>query len=137
VEAVERAARARVRGCRVDLDLTGDTSTFGSRRSIRFHSDGRPTFLDVAPKALRVVRLNGTALDAGALDGARFPVHPDPGENELVVEAVMGYRTDGEGLHRAVDPADGRHYVYAMSFLDAAPSISPASTSPTSRRRTR
>ncbi|MFZ0160106.1 MAG: M1 family aminopeptidase, partial [Kineosporiaceae bacterium] len=122
-EAVERAERVTVHGCLVDLDLAGDTSTFGSRSSIRFHSDGRPTFLDVAPKALRAVRLNGTALDAGALDGARFPVHPDPGENELVVEAVMGYRTDGEGLHRAVDPADGRHYVYAMSFLDAAPSI--------------
>ena len=35
----------------------------------------------------------------------------------------MRYRHDGEGLHRAVDPADGRHYVYAMTFLDAAPSI--------------
>ena len=25
--------------------------------------------------------------------------------------------------HRSVDPADGRHYVYGMSFMDAAPSI--------------
>ena len=35
----------------------------------------------------------------------------------------MRFRNDGEGLHRSVDPADGRHYVYGMSFMDAAPSI--------------
>ena len=35
----------------------------------------------------------------------------------------MPFRNDGEGLHRSVDPADGRHYVYGMSFMDAAPSI--------------
>src|SRR3546814_9727918 len=33
------------------------------------------------------------------------------------------FRPDGEGLHRSVDPADGRAYVYGMSFMDAAPSI--------------
>ena len=33
----------------------------------------------------------------------------------------MAYSSDGEGLHRHVDPADGRTYLYAMSFLDAAP----------------
>ena len=35
----------------------------------------------------------------------------------------MLYPNDGEGLHRSVDPADGLHYVYGMSFMDAAPSI--------------
>ena len=33
----------------------------------------------------------------------------------------MPFRNDGEGLHRSVDPADGKHYVYGMSFMDAAP----------------
>ena len=33
----------------------------------------------------------------------------------------MRYSGDGEGLHRHVDPADGQTYLYAMSFLDAAP----------------
>ena len=42
-------------------------------------------------------------------------------DNELVVDAAMAYSHDGEGLHRHVDPADGRTYLYAMSFLDAAP----------------
>ena len=33
----------------------------------------------------------------------------------------MAYSDDGEGLHRHVDPADGRSYLYAMSFLNAGP----------------
>ncbi len=52
-----------------------------------------------------------------------MPIETEPGENHVVVDSVMRYRHDGEGLHRAVDPADGRHYIYAMPFLDAAPSI--------------
>ena len=35
----------------------------------------------------------------------------------------MPFRNDGEGLHRSVDPADGKHYVYGMCFMDAAPTI--------------
>ena len=41
----------------------------------------------------------------------------------MVVEATMPFRRDGEGLHRSVDPADGRPYVYGMNFMDAAPSV--------------
>ena len=44
-------------------------------------------------------------------------------DNELVVAASMLYSHDGEGIHRAVDAADGLVYTYAMSFLDAAPRI--------------
>jgi aminopeptidase N len=33
----------------------------------------------------------------------------------------MNYSDDGEGLHRHVDPVDGRVYLYAMSFLNAGP----------------
>ena len=35
----------------------------------------------------------------------------------------MAYSHDGEGLHRAVDPEDKQAYVYAMTFLDAAPRV--------------
>src|SRR5690349_13714165 len=35
----------------------------------------------------------------------------------------MSFRNDGEGLHRAVDPSDGRAYVYQMSFMSAAPTV--------------
>ena len=81
------------------------------------------TFVDIRPKQLLGVHLDGSPLDVTALDDGRLPLPRLEGEHDLVVEAVMGYRNDGEGLHRAVDPADGKHYTYAMSFLDAAPSI--------------
>jgi aminopeptidase N len=123
-ESLRRAEQITVASYDVTLDLDRGETTFVSTTRIRFSARGpADTFLDVKPKELLSVRLNGDRLDVGALHDGRLPLRALDGENELVVEAVMGYRNDGEGLHRAVDPADGRHYTYAMSFLDAAPSI--------------
>jgi aminopeptidase N len=121
-----RSAALQVRGYRLDLDLTSTVSYFGSRTTLQFDWRGpaRPTFLDVAPHELRSVTLNGAALDlTTAFDAParRLHLRPEPGPNEIVVDAAMAYSHDGEGLHRHLDPADGRTYLYAMSFLDAAP----------------
>ena len=123
-EAARRSEMITVRNYVVELDLGDDTTRYISRTRIGLTVHGAgTTFLDVAPVRLIGVRLDGVALQVDQLDGARFPLHLEAGEAELEVEAEMAYRTDGEGLHRAVDPADGRVYLYAMSFLDAAPSI--------------
>ncbi|GAB2475456.1 M1 family aminopeptidase [Jatrophihabitans fulvus] len=123
-DAVARAARLTVHGYDVRLDLTADTTTFTSRTTARFASrDGLPVHLDVRPEQLRSATLDGRDV-SGSFDAAagRLTLDPLPGgEHELVVDAVMEYSRDGEGLHRHVDPADGRTYLYAMSFLDAAP----------------
>ncbi|GAB3812552.1 aminopeptidase N [Tessaracoccus terricola] len=123
LEAQARAAQLEVLDYAVDLDLDSSDDTFTSRSTIRFRNTGGDTFLDVKPVSLRRVRLNGSDMDVSALARGRFPVPASEGENELVVEAVMPFRVDGEGLHHHVDPADGRRYVYGMSFMDAAPSI--------------
>jgi aminopeptidase N len=107
----------------VRLDLASDDATFPSVTTIRFDSRGGPTFVDLKPAAVNAIRLNGRELDADLLERGRLPLETVEGTNELVVDAVMRFRNDGEGLHRSVDPADGRHYVYGMSFMDAAPSI--------------
>jgi aminopeptidase N len=120
---VARAALLDVTAYDVSLDLDRGTETFGSVTTIDLVSQGGTTFLDVQPVSLASVTVNGTAVDVGLLDRGRLPITTDPGENHIVVDAVMRFRNDGEGLHRAVDPADGQHYVYAMTFLDAAPSI--------------
>ncbi|HSE70629.1 MAG TPA: aminopeptidase N [Nocardioidaceae bacterium] len=123
-ESRRRAALLEVTSYDVTLDLTGDEKTFTSRTVIHFTAHGDDeTFLDVKPVHLSGVQLNGRPLEVGDLRDGRLPLRGLAGENELVVDAVMGYRNDGEGLHRAVDPADGLHYTYAMSFLDAAPRI--------------
>jgi aminopeptidase N len=121
-EAVRRRAQLEVTSYDVTLDLDKGDETFGSRTVIRF-SGGGDTFLDVKPKELRSVVLDGVPVDTDSWDRGRLPLALGDGEHEVVVEAVMGFRNDGEGLHRAVDPADSRHYVYGMSFMDAAPSI--------------
>ena len=123
-ESVRRADQVTVTSYDVSLDLDAGESTFGSVTKVRFTVRGpADTFVDLKPVQLLNAHLNGMPLDVATLHDGRLPLRGVDGENELVVEAVMGYRNDGEGLHRAVDPADGRHYTYAMSFLDAAPSI--------------
>ncbi|HXH78889.1 aminopeptidase N [Nocardioides sp.] len=122
-EAIERFDQLSVTSYDVVLDLDVDEETFASRTTVVFDSTGGSTFVDVKPVRLNEVSLNGTAMDPGGLVRGRIQIETQPGRNELVVDAVMGFRNDGEGLHRSVDPADGRHYVYGMSFMDAAPSI--------------
>ncbi|MCR6030805.1 aminopeptidase N [Nocardioides sp. zg-579] len=122
-EAEARAALLTVESYDVSLDLAADEATFGSTTTIHFDSLGGPTFVDLKPVDVHRLVLNGRTLDPDTLDRGRLPLETASGPNELVVEATMRFRNDGEGLHRSVDPADGRHYVYGMSFMDAAPSV--------------
>ncbi|WP_232676839.1 aminopeptidase N [Nocardioides sp. R-C-SC26] len=122
-EAEARAAQLTVAGYEIDLDLDAGEETFSSRTVIRFDSTGGASFVDVKPAQLLSVRLNGTPIDTDTLERGRIRIATASGANELEVEATMAYRHDGEGLHRSIDPADGHHYVYGMSFMDAAPSV--------------
>ncbi|HEX8082358.1 MAG TPA: aminopeptidase N [Jatrophihabitans sp.] len=123
VEAVERAALLTVRKYRITLDLTGDGPDFGSDTTIEFSAaePGASTFLDLRAVEVRSVTLNDEPLDPAGLVDGRLPLTGLRAENVLRVQARMAYSSDGEGMHRHVDPADGRTYLYAMSFLDAAP----------------
>ena len=123
-ESRRRSELIAVSSYDVALDLSGDDQTFTSTTVIRFvaRASGE-TFLDVKPRQLLQATLDGRALDVTALRRDRLPLPLAEGEHKLVVEAVMSYRNDSEGIHRAVDPADGLHYTYANAFLDAAPSI--------------
>lgn len=123
-EAIQRKAQLSVTSYDVRLDLTTGETTFRSVTTIRFAaSAGGDTFVDVKPVALHRATLDGADVDPATLAEGRLPLPLSPGEHELVVEATMPYRNDGEGLHRSVDPADGRAYVYGMSFMDAAPTV--------------
>jgi aminopeptidase N len=122
-EAQQRAALLRVEEYDVTLDLASSEETFSSLTRITLDSQAGETFLDLKPTAVRSIHLDGAPLDVDALRAGRLPLSLTEGRHELVVDAVMPFRNDGEGLHRSVDPADGRHYVYGMSFMDAAPSI--------------
>ena len=109
----------------VDLDLDRGAETFGSRTRITFGctTPGATTFLDVRPVDLVSATLNGRALDVGTLDDGRLPLPQLAADNVVEVEAAMASSRDGQGLPRAVSPADGEHYVYGHLFLDAAPRV--------------
>jgi aminopeptidase N len=121
-EAEQRAALLRTHSYAVDLDLTRGDDEFGSVSTVRFSSGAGETFVDVHALSVGAAHLDGVPLDLGTLQDGRLPLRLDAGEHELVVGATMAYRRDGEGLHRAIDPADGAPYLYLMCFMDAAPS---------------
>jgi aminopeptidase N len=119
-EAEIRAKALRVESYAIDLDLTTGAETFHSRVAIRFSARSSETFAEIKPARLGAVTLNGAAVDPAALVANRLTLTGLRERNELVVEADMAYSNTGEGLHRFVDPADGRVYTYAMTFLDEA-----------------
>jgi aminopeptidase N len=106
----------------VTLDVRGE-ETFPSRTVIDVVSQGGETFLDLKAVSLSSISLDGVDLPVASWADGRYPLTLSAGEHRLEVDAVMGFRNDGEGLHRATDPADGQSYVYQMSFMSAAPSV--------------
>ncbi len=123
-EARTRSASLAVSSYDIALDLTRGNETFGSRTVIEFDSlDRQDTFLEIRPHELVSVHLNESALDVTGLRDGRLHLTGLSDHNVLVVDAVMSYSHDGEGLHLTVDPEDGLVYVYAMTFLDAAPRV--------------
>ncbi len=121
-EAQARAAALRVDTVEVELDLTAPAAeTFRSRTTITFGCSVPVSFVDFLGRELVGATLNGADLDPGAWQDGRIQLTGLRPENTLVVEGLMAYSSDGEGLHRHVDPADGQTYLYAMSFLDAGP----------------
>ncbi len=124
-EAGVRSALIDVTGYHLELDLDRGAVNFETSSTVRFRcaEPGASTFLDVKPQLLHGVTLNGEEIDLTLFDGERIALTGLCAENEVVVTATMRYSNDGQGLHRAVDSADHRHYVYGHSFLDAAPRV--------------
>ena len=125
-EAVEREATIRVEHTEVALDLSQPGSVFESESVIRFAlregvAEGAATFVDFKGAELTVVELNGDPVDPALWQHGRVPLQDLQQTNTLRILGTMAYSSDGEGLHRHTDPADGKTYLYAMSFLDAAP----------------
>jgi aminopeptidase N len=118
-EARQRAALLNVESYAVDLDLTDqeNTETFGSTTVIRFSCSrpGAATFADLVGARVHEITLNGSALDpTTAYRNSRIALPDLAADNELRVVADCTYSHTGEGLHRFVDPADGRIYLYTQ-----------------------
>jgi aminopeptidase N len=117
-EARTRAELLEVDSYDVDLVLDpARTKDFGSTTVIRFRSrtEDATTFADLVGATVHEITLNGRALDpAQVYDGARIALSGLAADNELRVVADCSYSHTGEGLHRFVDPADDRLYLYSQ-----------------------
>jgi aminopeptidase N len=114
-EAARRAALLSVESYAIDLDLSATGDTYPSVTTIRFTATtpGAESFVDLIAPTVREIVLNGRALEPASVyaDG-RIRLTDLAADNELRVVADCAYMNTGEGLHRTVDPADGRTYLY-------------------------
>src|SRR3954464_14073888 len=116
-EAAARAALLDVTSYAIDLDLTTGDKTFASTTTVRFtcSEPGADTFADLVDAIVHEITLNGERLDeAASYQNGRIALTGLQAENELVVRADCTYSHSGEGLHRFVDPVDGRIYLYTQ-----------------------
>ena len=121
-EAATRSALIQVTSYEVDIDLTGDDTTFRSVSVIRFGcgAPGSATFVDLTAPGVREITLNEAPVSLDAFDGDRVTVTDLATENVLRIVADCAYSRSGEGLHRFTDPADGHVYLYSdLETFDA------------------
>ena len=115
-EAHQRAATISTESYDVELDLTLDNpDRFGSITTIRFSaSTGGATFADLVDGDIRSITLNGDPVDVSAYADSRIALTGLAESNELRVEATCRYSHSGEGLHKFIDPADEKVYLYTQ-----------------------
>jgi aminopeptidase N len=114
-ETRERAALVQVESYEVGLDLTRGAQVFGSQVLIRFGcaQPGAATYLDLIAEQVHEIVLNGERLDpARVVSAGRIALPGLAARNELRVTADCRYSGEGTGMHRSVDSADGRVYLY-------------------------
>ncbi|HSU35394.1 MAG TPA: aminopeptidase N [Propionibacteriaceae bacterium] len=119
-EAQQRAALIETEAYAVEVDLSGrdvvdPDGQFLSTSSLTFRAraDGA-THLDLIADQVRSAQLDGVDLDPTGFDNSRLPLTLTAGPHTLTVQAVCRYSRSGQGLHRFVDPVDGRRYLYTQ-----------------------
>lgn len=100
----------------LDFTLTGK-ETFAGTTTVTFDlkdTDSAVT-LDLNKASVKSVSVNGTPVKARYNDWfiTLEPANLVRGRNTVTVDYERVHSTNGEGLHRMVDPADGRVYTYS------------------------
>lgn len=115
-EAAARSALLSVTSYEIGLDLTRGPDTFRSTTLIRFTADPAgpaSTFAELLAERVHEITLNGRPLDPEAVHrDERIRLDGLAAHNELRVVADCAYSNTGAGLHRSVDPVDGKVYLF-------------------------
>ena len=112
-EAIDRAALIRDPRYNITLDLTQENA-FTSDTVIRFGCvrAGAETFVNITAPSITTIELNGESVPLDAFDGNRVVLRGLAEQNEVRIVASCAYNRTELGMHRFVDPADGRVYVH-------------------------
>ncbi|MDO5501489.1 MAG: aminopeptidase N, partial [Propionibacteriaceae bacterium] len=120
--ASARAGMLATRTYEILVDLTGrdpdgrplaePEENFVTTSVIRFTSSAGLTVVDVIADEILGASLDDEPIDTSRFDGARLSLDLSEGRHELSITAMHRYSRSGQGLHRFVDPADGRVYLY-------------------------
>jgi len=119
-EAQRRSRLISTEAYAVVFDLSGreverPEEIFLSTSTIRFAArEPGSVHVDLIADAVREATLDGRPLDPSSFAGSRLGFSVAAGDHELTVTAVVRYSRSGQGLHRFVDPADGRIYLYTQ-----------------------
>jgi len=116
VDAAARAARVSNVDYALDFTLTGK-ETFSGTTTLTFDlkDTAGPLTVDLDKATIRALTVNGKTVAPRyngwfiTLDAADLVA----GKNTVVVAYERPHSTNGEGLHRMVDPVDGRVYTYS------------------------
>ncbi|MGI8458896.1 MAG: aminopeptidase N [Propionibacteriaceae bacterium] len=124
-EAAHRADLMAIDSYVVTVDLTGrgldgsplddPETTFVSSSTVGFHAaQAARSHLDLIGEAVLTADLDGEPLDPETFTGSRLPFRVGAGDHLLSVTSLMRFSRVGAGLHRFVDPADSRVYLYTQ-----------------------
>ncbi len=114
-EAQERAGLVSHVAYTVVFDFTQPGDTFHTTTTVVFDATpGTATFVDCAAAQVDDAVLNWSRIARESIGEGRIEVRDLLAKNSLVVEADYAYRTDGQGIHRFVDPEDGETYLYSQ-----------------------
>lgn len=115
-DAFARSARVSNVDYVLDFTLTGQ-ETFAGTTSVAFDlkDTASALTLDLNKATVKSVSVNGKRVEARYNDAfiTIAPADLAKGRNTVVVSYERRHSTNGEGLHRMVDPADGRVYTYS------------------------
>jgi aminopeptidase N len=122
-EARARASILDVNRYDIDVDMTdlADGNALQAVSTIRFscREPGASTFVDCAAE-VATATLNGQPIPSEAIGDARIELTDLASDNVLVVESVQRSTDQGTSVHRSVDPADGKVYVWTSFEPDEA-----------------
>jgi aminopeptidase N len=122
-ETIKRAKLLSAVSYDVSLDLTCGDEVFGSVSVITFQcsTPGASTYVDLIARGVSEIVLNGVAMEpATAWAHGRIALSGLLEHNEVRIVADCLYANDGTAMHRSVDAADGKVYVYtALEPADA------------------